>query len=255
MQLETSNDGSMLFASDGREYRVRGLSPVGLERLRVNVRLSVREQSTNGHEPAAMTRFYLDTIDLYQARARSLFAQSAAKLCGVSEQQVSAHLLRLIEKLEAARLAMRRNGDEQSEAPMTLAEREAALQYLKDPKLTERIVADFRKCGLVGERATVLTAYLAAVSRKLSEPLAVLIVARSGAGKSALQDALCAFDGSPQAGRYRRLENNRRGGPRSQFHSHRSQCLSLCRRTARRHPASKDIRLCEQSADRAVWEA
>jgi hypothetical protein len=64
---------------------------------------------------------------------------------------------------------------------------------LKDPKLTECIVEDFRKCGLVGERATVLTAYLAAVSRKLSEPLAVLIVARSGAGKSALQDALCAF--------------------------------------------------------------
>jgi hypothetical protein len=183
MQLETSNDGSMLFASDGREYRVRGLSPVGLERLRVNVRLSVTAQSTMGNEQAAMTRFHLDTIDLYQARARSLFAQTAAKLCNVSEQQVSADLLRLIEKLEAARLAMRRNGDEQNqhEAPMTPAEREAALEYLKDPKLTERIVADFRKCGLVGERATVLTAYLAAVSRKLSEPLAVLIVARSGA--------------------------------------------------------------------------
>jgi hypothetical protein len=193
-QLETSNDGAMLFAGDGREYSVRGLSPVGLERLRVNVRLSVRDHSTNGNEQSVMTRFHLDTIDLYQARARSLFAQSAAKLCGVGEQQVSADLLRLIEQLEAARLAMRKNGDEQNhmEAPMTPAEREAALQYLKDPKLTERIVADFRKCGLVGERATVLTAYLAAVSRKLTEPLAVLIVARSGAGKSALQDALGA---------------------------------------------------------------
>jgi hypothetical protein len=77
---------------------------------------------------------------------------------------------------------MRRNGDEQnhSEAPMTLAEREIALDYLKDPKLTERIVADFRKCGLVSERATVLTAYLAAVSRKLSEPLAVLMYRMPG---------------------------------------------------------------------------
>ena len=207
MQLETSNDGAMLFAGDGREYRVRGLSPVGLERLRVNVRLSVTERATNGNEQAAMTRFHLDTIDLYQARARSLFAQSAAKLCGVSEQQVSADLLRLIEKLEAARLAMRRNSDEQNqhEAPMMPAERDAALEYLKDPKLTERIVEDFRKCGLVGERATVLTAYLAAVSRKLSEPLAVLIVARSGAGKSALQDALCAFVPPEEAVRVTRL--------------------------------------------------
>ena len=191
----TSNDGAMLFSVDGREYRIRGLSPVGLERLRVNVRLT-----DNGN-------FHLDTIDLYQARARSLFAQSAAKLCGASEQQVSADLLRLIEKLKAARLAMRKNGDEQNqhEAPMTPAEREAALHYLKDPKLTERIVEDFRKCGLVGERATVLTAYLAAVSRKLSEPLAVLIVARSGAGKSALQDALCAFVPPEEAVRVTRL--------------------------------------------------
>ena len=195
LQVETSNDGSMLFSVDEREYRVRGLSPMGLERLRVNVRLTL-----NGN-------FHLDTIDLYQARARSLFAQSAAKLCDASEQQVSADLLRLIEKLEAARLAMRKNGDEQNqhEAPMTPAEREAALHYLKDPKMPERIVEDFRQCGLVGERATVLTAYLASVSRKLSEPLAVLIVARSGAGKSALQDALCAFVPPEEAVRVTRL--------------------------------------------------
>jgi DNA primase catalytic core len=199
LQVETSNDGSMLFAIEGREYRIRGLSPVGLERLRVNMRLSI-----NG-------AFHLDTIDLYQARARALFAQSGAKLCGVGEQQVTGDLLQMIEKLEAARLAMRnngrKNGDDGSktDAPMTPAEREAALRYLRDPKLTECIVEDFRKCGLVGERATVLTAYLAAVSRKLSEPLAVLIVARSGAGKSALQDALCAFVPPEEAVRVTRL--------------------------------------------------
>ena len=195
VQVETSADGSMQFAIDGREYRVRGLSPVGLERLRVNVRLNL-----NGN-------FHLDTIDLYQARARASFAQGAAKLCGVSEQQVSADLLRMIERLEAVRLQMRKNGDDGKhiEAPMTSVERDAALQYLKDPKLTECIVEDFRKCGLVGERATVLTAYLAAVSRKLSEPLAVLIVARSGAGKSALQDALCAFVPPEEAVRVTRL--------------------------------------------------
>ncbi len=196
LQLETNVDGSMLFTMDEREYRIRGLSPVGLERLRVNVRLTI-----NGN-------FHLDTIDLYQARARALFAQGAAKLCGVSEQQVSADLLQMIEKLEAARLAMRKNGDDggrEHDAPMTPDERAAGLAYLKDPKLTERIVEDFRKCGLVGERATVLTAYLAAVSRKLSEPLAVLIVARSGAGKSALQDALCAFVPPEEAVRVTRL--------------------------------------------------
>ncbi len=208
LQVETSNDGSMLFAIDGREYRVRGLSPVGLERLRVNVRLSVTDQSAIGNEQSAMTRFHLDTLDLYQARARTLFAQSAAKLCGVNEQKVSADLLQMIEKLEAARLEMRRNGDGDSghkDAPMTPAERDAALRYLKDPKLTERIVDDFRKCGLVGERATVLVGYLATVSRKLPKPLGLMIVARSGAGKSALQDALCQMVPPEEAVRVTRL--------------------------------------------------
>jgi len=193
--MEQATDGALKFTIDDREYRIRGLSPVGLERLRVNVRLTIN------------SNFHLDTIDLYQARARVSFAQGAAKLCGTSEQQVSADLLQMIEKLEAARLAMRKNGDDpnHNDAPMTAEERDAGLAYLKDPKLTERIVEDFRKCGLVGERATVLTAYLAAISRKLSEPLAVLIVARSGAGKSALQDALCAFVPPEEAVRVTRL--------------------------------------------------
>ncbi|MGH8772368.1 MAG: CHC2 zinc finger domain-containing protein, partial [Burkholderiales bacterium] len=195
LQVETSNDGSMMFAIADREYRVRGLSPVGLERLRVNVRLTI-----NGN-------FHLDTLDLYHARARTVFAQSAAKLCGVGEQQVSADLLQMIEKLEAARLQMRKNGDDpnHNDAPMTPEERAAGLAYLKDPKLTERIVEDFRKCGLVGERATVLVGYLATVSRKLPKPLGLLIVARSGAGKSALQDALCQMVPPEEAVRVTRL--------------------------------------------------
>ncbi|MGH9967445.1 MAG: CHC2 zinc finger domain-containing protein, partial [Pyrinomonadaceae bacterium] len=195
-QVETSADGSMQFAIAGREYRIRGLSPVGLERLRVNVRLTI-----NGN-------FHLDTLDLYHARARVVFAQSAAKLCGVGEQQVSADLLQMIERLEAARLEMRRNGDSDNgkhDAPMTPDERAVALRYLKDPKLTERIVEDFRKCGLVGEPATVLVGYLATVSRQLPKPLGLLIVARSGAGKSALQDALCQMVPPEAAVRVTRL--------------------------------------------------
>jgi len=181
LQVETAPDGAILFTVQGREYRVRGLSPVGLDRLKVNVRLT------------AGSNFHLDTLDLYQARARALFAHTAAKLCSVPEQSVGADLLSMIERMEAARLEMRRKGADDEGAAMTPQERDAALSFLRDPRLCERITADFRRCGFVGERATVLTAYLAAVSRKLLKPLALLVVARSGAGKSALQDALCAF--------------------------------------------------------------
>jgi DNA primase len=182
-ELETLADGTRQITFANREYRVRGLSPVGLEKLKINLRLNVGNL------------FHLDTLDLYQSRARTNFAQTAAKACRTSESIINSDLLLLIENLEAERLLMRKTSQSEAEtdAPMTDAEKQAALSFLKDPQITERIVEDFRRCGLVGERSTVLTSYLGAVSRKLSEPLALLIVARSGAGKSALQDAICNF--------------------------------------------------------------
>lgn len=111
----------------------------------------------------------------------------------------------IVERLESERLQMRRADEVTQDAPMSGEEREAALRYLRSPKLCERIVEDFRKCGLVGERSTVLVSYLAAVSRKLEEPLCLLIVARSGAGKSALQDALCGFVPSDEVVRVTRV--------------------------------------------------
>jgi DNA primase catalytic core len=178
--FEKQSDGALRSAFGDREYRIRGLSAVGLDRMKINLRLSV-----NGS-------FHLDTIDLYQARTRAQFAQTAANLCRVDEKQIGADLLALIEPLEAERLKLKKSGADEA-APMTPQEREAALEFLKSPNLCERIVEDFKRCGLEGERTTVLVAYLAAVSRKLPEPLGVLIVARSGAGKSALQDAVCGF--------------------------------------------------------------
>jgi DNA primase catalytic core len=182
-ELATLADGTRTITFDNREYRVRGLSPFGLEKLKINLRLNVGNL------------FHLDTLDLYQSRARQTFSQTAAKSCRVNESIINADLLTLIENLEAERLQMRKtsNAEVETSAAMTEAEKQTALAFLKDKNLCEKIVEDFRRCGLVGERSTVLTAYLGSISRKLAEPLALLIVARSGAGKSALQDALCAF--------------------------------------------------------------
>ncbi|MBK9529336.1 MAG: toprim domain-containing protein [Acidobacteria bacterium] len=179
----TLPDGSLMIAFDNREYRVRGLSGFGLEKLKINLRLN------------AGNNFHLDTLDLYQSRARTNFAQTAAKMCRVNESVINADLLVLIESLEAERLSMRKTSANEPDqgAAMTEADKQAAIAFLTDKNLCEKIVEDFRSIGLVGERSTVLTAYLGAVSRKLQEPLALLIVARSGAGKSALQDAICNF--------------------------------------------------------------
>jgi len=76
---------------------------------------------------------------------------------------------------------------------MSSDDRKAALKLLKQPDLLDRISTHAEACGIVGERANVLAAYLACVSRKLDQPLAVMIQSTSAAGKSALMDAVLAL--------------------------------------------------------------
>ncbi len=98
-------------------------------------------------------------------------------------------------KLEAARDELIQRSLEPKAQEVTLSEdeRERALELLRDPRLLERILADFEACGIVGEEKNKLLGYLAAVSRKLEEPLAVVIQSSSAAGKTSLMEAVLGF--------------------------------------------------------------
>jgi DNA primase len=167
-----------------RRYRVRGLTKnLSYETLKINLHIAQGDA------------YYVDTFDLYSARARHLYIVNAAKDLGVREEIVKTDLGRLLLKLESlqqTRIAAALKV-EPTAPSMTEAEREQALDLLSDPKLLDRILADFDTCGLVGERTNKLIGYLAAVSRKLERPLAVVVQSSSAAGKSSLMDAVLAF--------------------------------------------------------------
>ena len=59
------------------------------------------------------------------------------------------------------------------------SEHAEALTLLKDPDLLQRILFDFKRCGVVGEETNKLVGYLGAVSRKLDSPLAIIIQSSS----------------------------------------------------------------------------
>ncbi|MGQ5525635.1 hypothetical protein ACUHMQ_20615, partial [Chitinimonas sp. PSY-7] len=85
---------------------------------------------------------------------------------------------------------------------MSEEEQQAALALLQSPDLLGRVLADFEQCGIVGEATNKLTAYLAATSRKLDRPLAVVVQSSSAAGKSSLMDAVLAFMPPEETVRY-----------------------------------------------------
>lgn len=177
--------GELRMCVGGRRWRVRGLDHVSrVDALRVNVAVFAQD-------PHLGEQFHLDTLDLYTARARAAFVHAAADVVRVSEAVLRRDLGRLLVACEQhLAAAAEATAPERTQVVLTAAEETAALELLGDPNLADRIVADVERVGVVGEATNVLVAYLAAVSRKLDTPLAVLVQSTSAAGKSSLMEAV-----------------------------------------------------------------
>jgi DNA primase len=181
--------GEALVVIGDRRWRVRGLDKVtSFDLLRLNVLVSRPDARHGG-------LFHVDTLDLYSARARAVFTKAAADEIGVSEEVVKRDLSKVLLCCES--LADEAVAAAQAPKVVTVElsaeERAAALELLRSPDLADRVVADFARAGVVGEETNCLVGYLAAVSRKLERPLAVIVQSTSAAGKSALMEAVLAM--------------------------------------------------------------
>jgi hypothetical protein len=179
-QAEVGDDEVVMVFGD-RRYRVRGWQKnLSFDQLRVNVMAS----NERG--------MFVDTFDIYAAKYRKTFIAQAAADLVVEENTIKKDLGRLLLKLEE----LQDGNIEDQTTPkgltpaMTDSEKAAALAFLRDPRLLDRIVSDFQ---VVGETTNKLVGYLAAVSRKLDQPLAIIIQSSSAAGKTALMEAVLAF--------------------------------------------------------------
>jgi DNA primase catalytic core len=159
---------------NARRYELHGVER-GPRKLKATVRVE-----ENG-------RMHVDTLDFYSARARRQLAEDLARIFGQGAEAMELEVLKLVALAEAE--------PERGPAPVGLAPqaRRQAEAFGQSPDLIERILEDFERCGLVGERANKLLCYLAAVSRKMDKPLSVLILSSSGAGKTMLQDTALRF--------------------------------------------------------------
>ncbi|MCL2660804.1 MAG: CHC2 zinc finger domain-containing protein, partial [Acidobacteriaceae bacterium] len=187
-ELERRGD-DVLWRMSNREYRVRGLEQNTSDKV---LHVNLRVMGMNKYGEMAL---HQDVLELSSARQRMAFSKQAADELHVKEEALRRELGQLLLKLEMLR-------DEQIRAvlepkatteTMTDEERRAALELLRDPRLVERIVEDFARCGVVGEETNKLMGYLGTVSRYLEKPLAILMQSSSAAGKSSLMEAVLSF--------------------------------------------------------------
>ena len=164
-------------------YRVRGLTKNStFERLHIN--LLARHNDM----------YHVDALDLYSARQRSHFIKCASIELEVPELTIKrdlGQLLLTLEELQSSRLHKLTQGPKPTQ--ITPDERQAAIEWLKQPDLIQALTSDIAGTGLIGETNNALIAYLAATSRKLPDPLSVLIQSSSAAGKSSLMDSILAL--------------------------------------------------------------
>ncbi|PZO47649.1 MAG: DNA primase [Alphaproteobacteria bacterium] len=169
-----------------RTWRARGLAKnASYDALKVI--LDVRPNDVREGEA-----YHIDGLDLLNAKSRTGFAAQAAAELGASLDAIKRDLGQVLFALEGLRdEALKAAEEERNQRPaMTPAEEADALELLSAPDLMDRIAADVEAIGIVGEAANAQAAYLAALSRKLDRPLALLIQSTSAAGKSALMDAV-----------------------------------------------------------------
>jgi hypothetical protein len=167
-----------------RCYEVRGL-----EKTARGLKATIRVEKAG--------RLHVDTLDLYSSRARRQLALDLVRVFEEPAETIEGDLTKLLTACETAASRRADNDGAQNGSgplpPLSAQDKATGEELGRDPKLIDLILADYERCGLVGERANKLLCYLAMTSRKMPKPLAVLVLSSSGAGKTALQDAAMAF--------------------------------------------------------------
>ena len=178
--LYKETDHGFMVGYSERQYEIKGIQR-GDTQLKVTIKAS---KEVEGNLP-----FELSTIDLYSSRSRIWFAKLCADLFGSSEELVKEDLSKILSLVESFRPKEKKNTERQA----TKEEKAEAFRFLKNPEIFSEILDDLETLGVTGEKTNKLVGYLSAVSRKLDEPLSVLIQSRSAAGKSTLQDAVLSL--------------------------------------------------------------
>jgi DNA primase catalytic core len=184
----------LVFRFGERRWRVRGLGKnLSFGQMRVNIAVWSGGDAGDGRDTTG--GFFVDTLDVYGAKARASFTKSASGELSLDESVVKRELGQILLRLEQRQEEMIEEAlrPKKKEVLMSEEERREAMRMLRDPRLLDRVCDDFQACGVVGEDTNKLVGYLAAVSRKLEQPLAVVIQSSSAAGKSSLMDAVLSF--------------------------------------------------------------
>jgi len=178
--LDVRREGSRFqFIMGAVSYRLWGAR----EMFNTNLRVSIRAECKG--------ECFYDNLDLYSSRSRTFYSQNLAALFELEPKRIEKDLLSILEYLEAERDKRLSSADiTPVRHDLTEEERRLGLELLQSPDLFDQLVRDMEALGYVGEELNKQLVYIAASSRKLEDPISILILSASASGKSFLVDTV-----------------------------------------------------------------
>jgi len=167
---------------DGFALPVRDIlyAAIGLERTKRSLRATIRAE--RGEKKTAVT------LDFNQLRSRREFKAEMARVFDESADRIESDLGKL---QDACDLRLAQSDLQMPESvvdPVAEGDRREAELMGRDPALFDIVNQDHRVFGIVGEEDNIRLCFLASVSRKMNDPLAVMFVSSFGVGKNTIAD-------------------------------------------------------------------
>lgn len=187
----SKKNGRYVASSQEVDYAIIGVKEGFVSSLKVNIRATnnkIDEEIRMATKEVVNRGRFIDNVDLFSARSRSLFATQLASSLQIESARVEEDLIDILEHLEKMRETQSSNSSEPR--PLSVQEIDAAMSLLKDPKLFERIEEDLEALGYVGESVNKRLMYIAASSRKMESPISLIVHSQSASGKSYLIDTV-----------------------------------------------------------------
>ena len=131
-------------------------------------------------------------LDLFNDNQMTRLITKVCERLEIGHSVVSKSLSEVVERLEAERLQLFEATQTPADTlqPLSKEEEQTAIKSLKAKDLMNRTFKAFEVMGICGEAHNSMILFLAMLSRMLTEPISVICMAGSGAGKSYLIDKI-----------------------------------------------------------------
>lgn len=196
LQIDTTNSNAITYCTEELGFTILGgIRMDGLDRLRVTIRIEVINRKFEHYQNnAALAALPLNhNLDLYNDVQVEKLIRKAAERLEVGTLQITKSIADITRQLEQYRLQQieeQQTSKEATKKILTPEEKEAAINFLKQPHLIDRTNEAIGKSGVIGEEANRLLMYIIFTSRKREHPLHIISFGSSGAGKSHLQEKI-----------------------------------------------------------------